>query len=551
MRISTLIMLAFVICGVSLGGIAEIAINGSCDVSKSEIRRAARVEPSDSGIVDNVLRLLNSCGYPEAVVSLQLGDTEDTLNVIPGVRYRIGSVRVDGELEPACRDLLEEIEFRRMFADSVSIQVIAERMIGVCGDLGYPFAQVSIDSLEIGNGYSVDVKVRVTMGPLAEFDTCLIVGADPRTAKHLASVLPAKPGAVFSESRIDESIRLLKTCSYLRVDDSATLEFSNDNSICTPVFSVRQLPASFFEGLVGYQPGQAGKPGYVKGSVRADFENLLGNGLSFSLRYHKKDQLSHDVSLAARQRFLFGRQVAVGASVRQLKYEDLYQSLQAEGQIEQAASGSATVRLTGGWTRYTPSGSEYRGVFHSRKWTWGLGSTILLSLGSISQSVSLDVAYGLKRQYSFAGVTPDAARVDDTRLLAKYSLNIFAGSGLGGIIALSGAALNTGESDVPPTDLFRLGGARSLRGYHEDQFLCRRYATATIQPELALTSGALVKVFAEGAWFRDSSGDLFREGAGFGFGFSLPTGSLSIDVAWGRDDTFGEGKLYVILESRF
>ena len=309
---------------------------------------------------------------------------------------------------------------------------------------------------------------------------------------------------------------------------------------------------NLLEGSLGYQPAFEDQSAYVKGFARMEFENLFGRGRRFSLRYNKKDPLSHEMAVGVYQPFVFYQPLSVSFAVEQLKYDSLYQKLSVKSRFEYGEGGNILVRVSGGWSRYTPQGSTFRGVFHSRQWWWGIGTTIDVTSSGIAQSVELDVVYGIKQQYGFAGFAPDDTRISDTRLNGAYKLKAYVLHSLNQNVFISGAAIVTDEELIPPSDLFKLGGVRTLRGYREDQFFCDRYAAFTLQPELSLAGNARCHLFSDGAWFRQVSTEtLFRWGAGGGFEFVLPTGKLLIDMAWGKNDCFSDGKLYVILESRF
>ena len=464
----------------------------------------------------------------------------------------VGDVIVSGDLPEGDPVPFAKDAFEGMDASGVTIERIANELLEYYNERGYPFAQVCLDNLEQIDAGVIDVTMRVVVGPFTSFDTCEVGGVDPQTAAYLVRISDIQPGRRFSNRSIETSKRIFRSHRFLAVDDSVDLVFRDDFSRCIPVFKLRQLPTNLIEGSLGYQPAYAGQSAFVRGFARLEFENLLGRGRRFSIRYNKKDPLSHEVAIGFHQPFVFYQPLAVSADLEQLKFDSLYQMISLDAEVEYGEARNVSVRVSGGWGRYTPQGSVFRGIYHSRRWWWGIGSTVNLNAGDLLQVFDLDISYGIKRQYRFAGFAPEDARTTDTRLEGGYILETPLIGSLRQSLSVSGAGIVTDESVIPPSDLYKLGGVRNLRGYREDQFFCERYALFTAQPELELATGASFHLFSDGAWMRQSTDDaIFRWGAGAGFEFLLPTGKLLIDVAWGKGNSFGDGKLYVILESRF
>ncbi len=547
MKIIAAVMFILICNSVGLCNKLEVIISGDCDISNGAIRRAYSTADTDSAKIESVRGLFLSESYPEAEIKLI---SSDTLQVIPGIRYRIGSISVVGDSQVDVTHLLVDYSGKPASADVIG-QFIPE-LLHVYLESGNPFAQVSIERTTLDGDGIVDFTVRIVSGPRTVFDTCRIEGVDERTAEYLSRISAVIPGEPFNDAALDETRRILGTHRFIRVDDSVYLDFRDGYSRCVPVFSVKRLPSNSLDGSLGYQPGVGNQSAYVKGNASLQFENLFGRGRRFLIRYNKKDPLSHEVEFGYYQPYLFYRPVSVEFTIKQSSYDSLYQQLSLESGLFYHEGALVSLRTSGGWSSYTPVGSVFRGVFHSRRYWWGVGTELTIPGSAIRQTLDLDVAYGIKQQYRFAGVKPDETRISDTRLKGRYHLFVTPWKLVHISATADAAGIITDELMIPQSDLFRLGGADRLRGYREDQFFCDRYALIVLQPELQMSDEASFHLFVDNAWFRQQdSGANFRNGAGAGFEFHLPTGRLLLDIAWGRNDHFSDGKLYARLESRF
>jgi outer membrane protein assembly factor BamA len=547
MKITLTILILLTTYAAGFCGDLELAITGDCDISNGDIRRAFFSAESDSARVKSVRDLFLSESYPEADVQLI---EPDRLAVIPGMRYRIGSISIIGDTQENTRDLVADYSGKA--ASGVVVERFTRELLRFYSESGNPFAQVSIEETTLDGIGRVDFVARIASGPRTLFDSCKVEGTDARTADYLSRVSAVSPGEPFNDTALDETRRILRAHGFIRVHDSVDLDFRDDYTRCVPIFRVDRLPTNSLDGSLGYQPSVGDRSAYVKGYALLQFENLFGRGRRFSIRYNKRDPLSHEVAFGYYQPYLYYMPVSVEFAIEQSKYDSLYQQLSIESRLFYREDARVSLRMSGGWSSYTPLGTEFRGVFHSRRYWWGIGTDLTIPGSIIRQIVDLDIVYGIKQQYRFAGVEPPDTRITDTRLTGGYRMLVSFGKLLHFSAKASAAAIVTEERMIPQSDLYRLGGADRLRGYREDQFFCDRYVLVILQPELHMSDEASFHLFSDAAWFRQQdSGSELREGAGAGFEFRLPTGRLLLDVAWGRDDRFSDGKLYARLESRF
>lgn len=428
----------------------------------------------------------------------------------------------------------------------------ANDLLSALENSGYPFAQVHVRDVMLSDGEDYELVVEVISGPLCRFDSARVTGVDARTKVFLERLATVSPGERFDQSEIERTLALYRQFPFLKVADSAKLQFFDDFTTCIPTFEVQRKPTNLVEGSLGYQPGFADRDGYLQGFVRIEFENLLGRGRRFEIAYNKRNPLSHRVRIGFYQPYILYQPLSLGISVEQQRFDSLYQELSADASVSYNEFGPVSVRVRAGWQRFTPEGSRFIGVFHVRRWWWGVGVTLSTERTEHRQVLDIDLLYGTKQKYSFAGIRPEQERIDDTRLESTYRGSFPLYAAVSSAVRIDAAGIITDETDVPQTDLYKLGGARTLRGYREDQFLTERFLLASVQPNVRLATGARFHVFADGATFKSASGEsLERFGAGAGFVFDLPYGSLLIDAAWGEDDDLSDGKLYMILESRF
>ena len=106
---------------------------------------------------------------------------------------------------------------------------------------------------------------------------------------------------------------------------------------------------------------------------------------------------------------------------------------------------------------------------------------------------------------------------------------------------------------MPFSDLFRVGGATTLRGYRENQF--RGASVGWLNIEYRFITGKISRLFLfSDVGFisdRQQQGDISRYSYGAGIRASTAIGQIGIDFGIGEGDSFTNGKIHLSLNGAF
>ncbi|MDG5766610.1 BamA/TamA family outer membrane protein [Balneolales bacterium ANBcel1] len=125
------------------------------------------------------------------------------------------------------------------------------------------------------------------------------------------------------------------------------------------------------------------------------------------------------------------------------------------------------------------------------------------------------------------------------------------------VLSLNGATVESPE--YTETDLLRLGGTQSIRGYHEEQFHVARHAWGELEYRYLLDPYSHAFVFAAAGGYErpamlgeeggGSSGWLYS--GGLGFRYRTPVGLVQFTYAVSADDPVHNGKVHFNLTADF
>ncbi len=124
-------------------------------------------------------------------------------------------------------------------------------------------------------------------------------------------------------------------------------------------------------------------------------------------------------------------------------------------------------------------------------------------------------------------------------------------------LGLNGKELRGSFLEV--SDLFRLGGTNTLRGYTEGQFLGSRIFWSNLEYRFLLSQRSFIFPFIDTGYFL-RKGDLmhniqktegFRIGYGLGINLETGIGVIGVSFALGKGDTFSTGKIHFGIVNEF
>ena len=93
------------------------------------------------------------------------------------------------------------------------------------------------------------------------------------------------------------------------------------------------------------------------------------------------------------------------------------------------------------------------------------------------------------------------------------------------------------------SQMIRFGGNDNLRGYRENQFFSEWVILPSIEFFQYVTHKSTLSIFTEGAIQEDYRP--FPWNYGFSFDQKYSTNRITISFAWGRDDSFSQGKMHI------
>ena len=479
----------------------------------------------------------------------------------PAVINEVNFSGVDSAANPT---LIEQFKFLKgEVYNFIEIEKYIEDLLVDFENNGRPFAKVVVNSVlvyqdSLKDENYVDLNLNVVGGKNSSIDKISVLGNTSTKDYVIIRELRLSNGEPYVQKKIEELPRRLNR---LRFFEPVALPkyYINSKNEGVLLINVKEKNTNNFDGIIGYiPPGKNETSGYVTGLINITLRNLFGTGRAAALRWNKFNRNSQELDLKYLEPWFLGFPLNINLSLYQRIQDSTYVQRKLEGAFEYLATEdlSGGIMISSETVVPTVRAVPVFTVFNSSYLTTGAN----LKIDTRDDPYSPTEGLLFINSYSFSKkkingpseyLRPNIeTSIDIQRFSVSFSIfyEIFSRQ----VIALGVNGRELKGKSFENSDLYRLGGTNTLRGYREEQFLGSRMFWSNLEYRFLFTRRSYGFVFFDtGYYFRPEEKDKnilksedFLYGLGLGLNLETNIGVLRVSYALGQGDTFSDGKIH-------
>ncbi len=423
------------------------------------------------------IRMLHREGYLHAAIDSQ--DTESRIFFVSlGERARVGAISFLGIESIDSKTIHSPLKQDDWITSDILTQS-AEAILDAYSEEGYLLAEVVIEALIPLDSARYDVVMRVQEGVPARLDRIVLQGAKrtgPVYVRHVSGLTAGSILRGFDPADIQRKLEATGVFSYV---DMPVLYQAADSSVAIYV-PVTESPPGAFDLALGYERAEGGK-GALVGSGSLALRNLFGRGRTLELTLNRAPgQLGH-VLVNAEAPLVLGLPLSLAVSFEGLQQDSTYgkrdyglqlgywidSSIQIFTSVarEITRPGLAGTEVVAGRQRipiadalFIGGGIHIRQVDHALSPTRGYLLRMLAESGKKNVESIVEIAEPVHEQNSL--------HQGRLRVQGRVYIPLRRRS----LLVTGGEIMLVRSRQLDESDLFRVGGAQSLRGYDEQRF---------------------------------------------------------------------------------
>lgn len=435
---------------------------------------------------------------------------------------------------------------------------------------GYPFAKIKISSINFiddssSNEHFVNLHITINRNIKSAINQIDIRGNDKTNDNVIVRELRIAEGELYSQNKIESIPSKLNKLRFFEPVSLPNFYLNSKNEGVLQI-DVKEKQTNNFDGIVGYIPASNGnEKGYITGLINVSLRNMFGTGRAAAIRWQKLDRNSQELELKYLEPWIFSLPFNFSTAFNQRKQDSTFVQRKFEGSIEFLATESISALIQLGTESVIPTenSSNVFSVYNSN--TISTGLTIKIDTRddpySPTEGIYFNNTYLFNRKKingPLQFISPDVEmRITLQKFLVGLELFHQIFKRQVAALKLNGKELQGSSFEI--SDLFRLGGTNSLRGYREDQFLGNRVFWSNLEYRLLLTPRTFTFLFFDTGYFlvkenitsKLSRLEQFNFGYGLGLNIETSLGIIGVSFALAKGDSFSDGKIHFGLLNEF
>jgi len=477
-----------------------------------------------------------------------------------GSLFKLGEVTILGVGDSDLLELRNSIPAKGTIYQEELIKTLISRISDHFANSGFPYVSIdaenTISRSKLTNAENiVDVTLKLSMNKIVHIDSIAVIGLENTQENVILRESRLSQGDLFTGEKVEKAKNYIKNLSFLNdVFTPDLFELPDGRSLLR--FVVQEQRSNKFTGLAGYVPGTGQSDSYVVGSFKFDFGNLFGTGRIFRAEWHKPDKTSQNFRVFYEEPWVFGFPVNINGLMEQ--------SIQDSSYTKRSFTFGLNYRLNSSLTAHASVGAEQVIADAEAPTSLGINSNGSFFTAGLSFD-NLDFRLNPRKGIYYSTFVTSQSRtltgnnfgsfdpnISDRKINAQIEIAIPVTKNV--IPFVKGVWNQTTSSggNIPISQQWFMGGAESVRGYREKQFLASKVAWLNVEMRYLLNKGSRAYLFLDNGFFQDKNESTQRR-TGYGFGIRVDSqiGNIGFDLGLGKGDTFSTMKLHLSLQNAF
>ncbi|KPL19713.1 MAG: hypothetical protein AMJ92_01870 [candidate division Zixibacteria bacterium SM23_81] len=516
--------------------------------------------------IQTLLQWYRDQGYLRVRISppgLNLNQDSSQVDVVlpldEGPLILIGQVEMQGNQHLTREDIGSQMDLHpgSVFQGNI-LEADLERLLEAYENHGLPYCQIQVTDFQITPEDRLDFRLVIDEGPQVRVQSVEPEGNTITRNSVIRREMGIKVDDLYSQRAIERGRRKLQRLGFFQEVGEVRLEVGSRLDLVVLRVPVVEGRSNTVDGVLGYQPATEVRKGYFTGLLDLSFRNLMGTGRKVEAMWSRREPTSSQLQFGYQEPWPLGLPVTVGGSIQQVNQDSSYAQTNLEIQVDSHLGENLSGGVLFGWERVIPDVAGGQDLFNSRTYSVGLRLELDARDNPLGPRrggrYQTAIRHRFKENRSAGNIQPIQRRVESTEFtvgLEQY-MNLHRRHVVAASVHLG--EIRSDEQVIPLNEQFKLGGARTLRGYREEQFHGSRVIWTNLEYRLLYGRRSWSFLFLDaGHYFRQvrdpltgAIGEASGEKVGYGVGLRVDSrlGILGVDYGLGEGDGLTEGKVH-------
>lgn len=479
-----------------------------------------------------------------------------------GEQVKIGKIELNGNKVLTDAEILSEMDTKQGdILDERALDEDIRNLLTLYEQRGLPFVKATIEDVSVydeGGKKHLKLDVQIEENSKIKIQEIKIIGNDVTNRDVILREIDIDTSDYVTSDMLEDIKLRLEKLNVFSYVETPKIYLNKKQDKTGLLIKVTEGNNNTFDGIIGYVPPPSdNENGYFTGLVNVSFRNLFGTARRLDLRWQQEVKETQELEFKVGEPYFLSTPVSVNVGFLQRIQDTTYTRRRIDVVAGLPISERFFISGLGGYDRIIPA-EENRNSFiiaDSRIFSTGIelrydtrDNIYFPTSGNLFKT---SYTYGDKKIFNIAEL--DTLGFKENYSIQRYTgeLDIFYSffKRTSTLLKLFGGEVR-GER-IEESELFRIGGNKSIRGYREEQFLASRLFFGNLEMRFSISRRSFFYGFYDAGYYLRVQDDINKipEQKGFLFGYGIGLrletnlGLIGVSYALGKGDSPLDGKI--------
>ena len=479
--------------------------------------------------IDRILQQIKKRGFFTARID-SISKADKTFSAHINLGKKTNKIIIINKLKPEERTkLYGASQTTESAIDSIKIKInefdeFTNQLLKQIDKIGKSFSEISYINPIMKNDTLI-IELTISDSSNRKIDKVIVRGYNAFPEKFISNYFLINTKTVFSKQKLKNVSNLTNRLDFIKENKAPEVLFKKDSTHLYLFFD--KLGTSSFDGIVNFSSKQNGKGLLLNGNLDLKLNNTFNSGEKFEIIWNKVSDEKTDFKINSYVPYLFNSKFSTTLEFNLYRQDSTFINtnfkLNTDYSINQRSHASVLYRsensnyllntldneITSYSNYFIGLGYQMKKLSTSNLYDFNNGINLNLIVGK--RKTSLESINQLKLHFSaFANL----------QINNRGYLNIRNESGL---LTSKNYLLN---------ELFRIGGANSIRGYNEQSIFTNGYSYSNIEFRYSLDRSSYLYSITDLGAYKESTTKKIKKLIGIGAGYQFKINNNFVNIGY-------------------
>ena len=479
--------------------------------------------------IDRVLQQVKKKGFFTAKID-SISTTNNTLSAHINLGKKTNKIIIINRLKPEERTKLYGAPKTSESAiDSIKIKTnefdeFTNQLVEKIDKIGKSFSEITYTNPILKND-TLFIELTISDSSNRTIDKVIVKGYDAFPEKFISNYFQINTKTVFSKQKLKTISTLTNRLDFIKENKAPEVLFKKDSTHL--YLFLNKLGTSSFDGIVNFSSKENGKGLLLNGNLDLKLNNTFNSGEKFEIIWNKVSDEKIDFKINSYVPYLFNSKFSTSLEFNLYRQDSTFINTRFKINTDYSINqrSHASILYSGENSNYLLNTSDNELETYSNYFI-GLGYQMnklsTSNLYDFNNGVNINLIIG-KRKTSLESINQLKLHFSAFANLQINGRGYFAIKNESGLLTSKNYLLN---------ELFRIGGANSIRGYNEQSIFTNGYSFSNIEFRYLIDRTSYLYSITDVGAYKESTTKKIKKLLGIGAGYQFKINNNFVNLGY-------------------